>query len=296
MPQNNSRILRLVDAKELFLLDCQSRRLTRSTLSFYRNRLGTFIAWCTAHQIDNLTEIDTHTIKRFLIDYQEGYSDSYQHGLARAIKAWLRYCVRDELLTTAPKVVMPKLEKRILKALTQDEVRKILAAAKSARDKAIVLTLLDTGVRASELCALTVGDLDFDTGTLSIQLGKGQKGRIAPIGTRARKAIRRYLAERPQAKRTEPLFASQRTGKHLRLDGIVQVMDRLQKASGVDNCTCHTFRRTFAITCLRNGMEGHVLARIMGHSDLSVLRQYLDFISSDLIEAHEKASPADNLD
>lgn len=295
MPKNNSKIFRLVDAKELFLLDCQSRRLTRSTLSFYRHRLGTFITWCNSRQIDDLTGVDTHIIKRFLVDYQD-HSDSYQHGLARAIKAFVRYCERDSLIDQAPRVVMPKLEKRILTALTPDEVKKILAAAQGNRDKAIVLTLLDTGLRASEVCALTIADLDFDTGTLSVQLGKGQKGRIVPIGTRARKAARRYLTERPQAKKADPLFASQRTGKHLRLDGLVQIMDRLSERSGIAHCTAHTFRRTFAISCLRNGMDTHVLARIMGHSDLSVLRQYLDFVNSDLVEAHSKASPADNLD
>ncbi len=295
MSKINSKIFRLADAKELFLLDCQSRRLTRSTLSFYHHRLGTFIAWCNSRQIDDLTGVDTHIIKRFLVDYQ-GHSDSYQHGLARAIKAFLRYCERDSLIDQAPRVVMPRLEKRILSALTPDEVKRILSAAQGNRDKAIILTLLDTGLRASELCALTIADLDFDTGTLSVQLGKGQKGRIVPIGTRARKAVRRYLTERPQAKKTDPLFASQRTGKHLRLDGLVQVMDRLSERSGIAHCTAHTFRRTFAISCLRNGMDTHVLARIMGHSDLSVLRQYLDFVNSDLVEAHSKASPADNLD
>lgn len=136
------------------------------------------------------------------------------------------------------------------------------------------MTLLDTRLRASELCALTIADLDFGTGTAMVQMGKGQKGRIVPIGTRARKAVRHYLLERPNEKPTEPLFASQRDGRHLRLDGLVQVMDRLKEKSGIAHCTAHTFRRTFAITCLRNGMNVHILARIMGHSDISILSQY----------------------
>lgn len=296
MSKTNSRILRLQDAKELFILDCQSRRLTRSTLSFYKHRLGTFVTWCNERQIETLADIDTHTIKRFLVHCQgRNLSDQYQHGLARAVKAFMRYCERDGLMSSAPKVVMPKLERRILTALAPDEVKKILAVAPTNRDKAIIFTLLDTGLRASELCALTVADLDFDTGTITVKQGKGQKQRLAPIGTKARKAVRRYLLERPDAKPTEPLFASQRGGKHLRLDGLVQMMERLGAKSGVEHCTAHTFRRTFAITCLRNGMNIHILARIMGHSDISVLRQYLDFVESDITGAHEKASPADNL-
>ena len=72
-------------------------------------------------------------------------------------------------------------------------------------------------------------------------------------------------------------------------------MDRLSERSGIENCTAHAFRRTFAITCLRNGMNVHILARCMGHSDIQILRQYLDIVEADLHSAHAKVSPADNL-
>ena len=65
-------------------------------------------------------------------------------------------------------------------------------------------------------------------------------------------------------------------------------MGRLQEHSGVANCTCHTFRRTFALTCLPNGMNIYVQARLMGHADITILRQYLPLIEDDLQEAHAR--------
>ncbi len=73
------------------------------------------------------------------------------------------------------------------------------------------------------------------------------------------------------------------------------MMARLQQRSGVATCTCHTFRRTFAINCLRNGMNIYVLARLMGHADITVLRQYLPLIEDDLQEAHARFGAVDNL-
>ena len=69
------------------------------------------------------------------------------------------------------------------------------------------------------------------------------------------------------------------------LSGMVQLMERIRNRSGVKGCKCHNFRRTFAITCLRNGMNIYVLAKLMGHADIAVLRRYLALVESDLEEA-----------
>jgi site-specific recombinase XerD len=285
MPTNNLKPIKFSDALELFLLDCKSRRLTKTTIAFYESRLRKFSDWLSTDELP-----DANTVKRFQVSVQN-YSDHYQHGLARAIKTFLTYCYEDDL-SPLVKFSMPRLEKKVLPAFTKEEVKAILAACKSERDTAIIYTLLDTGIRASELCALTVGDFD-SAGTLHVRLGKGQKGRVIPIGSKASRVIKRYLMNR-EVTATDPLFPSNRN-KHLRPDGLVQVMDRLRERTNIDHCTAHTFRRTFAITCLRNGMNIHVLAKCMGHSDIQVLRQYLDLLDSDLQEAHKLASPVDNM-
>lgn len=288
----------LRDALDIFLLDCEARRLTAGTRQFYRSKLRVFLAWCDDEGVEQLDRLSAHDIRRFLVHIQRrGLSSQYQHNLARAIRAFLNFCVRDELLERSPfdRVQMPRLEKKILQAFSTQDIQQILRHCLSDRDRAICLFLLDSGVRLSELVALTVDDVNVDTGEVWVRAGKGQKQRTCYIGVRTRKQLKRYLASRDTLWGQAPLFASQATGDALTVSGMVQVMKRLRNRSGVDHCTCHTFRRTFALTCLRNGMNIYVLARLMGHSDITVLRKYLALVEADLQKAHKEFGVIDSL-
>lgn len=286
------------DAFDMFMLDCEARRLTPATRQFYQYKLAPFVRWCEAEGLHALHELTAHHIRRYLISVsRRNLTSQYQHNIARAIRAFLNYCVRDELIEKSPfdKVQMPRLEKKILDALSPADIHAILRNCLSERDKALCLFLLDSGVRASELVALNVGDIDLKTGIVLVRLGKGQKARNTYIGARTRKQLKRYWAERRDTRPHTPAFASEFKTGRLRVDGLVQLMERLQERSGVKTCTAHTFRRTFAINCLRNGMNVYVLARLMGHADITILRQYLPLLEADLHEAHERFGAVDNL-
>jgi integrase/recombinase XerD len=285
-------------AFDLFLLDCEARRLTVQTLSFYKAKLSLFIRWCEADGIETIQDLTAHHIRRYLVHLnRRELSSQYQHDIARAIRAFLNYCVRDELLEKSPftKVQMPKLEKKILEAFSADEIRLILKHCNTERDRALCMFLLETGVRASELIALNVGDIDHKTGMVTVRLGKGRKGRTTYVGARTRKQLKSYFADRDNLKDREPAFATEWANQRLTLSGLIQIMRRLRKRSGVTICTCHTFRRTFAINCLRNGMNIYVLARLMGHTDITVLRQYLPLVAEDLRDAHARFGTIDHL-
>jgi integrase/recombinase XerD len=285
-------------ALDLFLLDCEARRLTDQTLSFYRAKLSLFIRWYEADGIETIQDLSAHHIRRYLVHlHRRKLSSQYQHDIARAIRAFLNYCVRDELLEKSPftKVQMPRLEKKILEAFSADDIRLILKSCVTERDRALCLFLLDTGVRASELLALNVEDIDLKTGMVTVRLGKGQKGRTTYVGARTRKQLKRYFAERKNLKERQPAFATEWSNRRLTLSGLIQIMGRLQERSGVTTCTCHTFRRTFALNCLRNGMNIYVLARLLGHTDITVLRQYLPLVAEDLQDAHARFGTIDHL-
>lgn len=286
------------DALDMFLLDCEARRLTPSTRKFYRTKLSVFIGWCTENGVEYLGDLTSNDIRRFLVNIQRrGLTSQYQHNLARAIRAFLNYCIRDELIDKSPfdKVQMPKLERHVPKALAPSEISTILRHCHLERDKAICLFLLDSGVRASELIALNVSDIDLKTGVVIVKLGKGQKERTTYVGAVTRKQLKRYFSERGPLKAHAPAFVADKSGERLSLSGLVQLMDRLRTRSKVTACTCHTFRRTFAIMCLRNGMNIYVLARLMGHADISILRQYLALVESDLQDAHARYGAVDQL-
>lgn len=292
------RIL-LSDAVELFFLDAKSRRFTKDTQRFYKERLSLFVTWCKGNSVEFLQDLTHIHIRQYLVSLQErGLSSAYQHNNARAIRAFLNYCVRDELIDKSPfaKVAMPKLAKKILPALTADEVRRTLDACQNERDEALILFLLDSGVRAQEAIVLNVADVDLSTGSVTVHQGKGQKDRITYIGAKTRKQLKRYLIERGNPALTEALFVAER-GEHERLSyfGVSQLMKRLRKASGVTNLNAHTLRRTFAINCLRNGMDIFVLAKLMGHADLTVLKQYLALVKDDLQKSHSEHGVVDNM-
>jgi integrase/recombinase XerD len=217
-----------------------------------------------------------------------------------ALRAFFNFCVREELLTflAMAKVTMPKVDRPILPSF-EPGCRYRTNCLKSCKGGAIgpsYLVLLDTGCRAAELLHMNGGDIDVPQGIVHIRKGKGGKDRIAYLGNRSRKMMLRYYLERGQPGETEPVWVHAKRGGHaLPTPGCASCLNVWGKASGVNHCHPHTFRRTFALWSLRNGMSIYHLQRLMGHSDLTVLRQYLALVESDLKAAHVRYGAVDNM-
>lgn len=280
-----------------FLLDCEARNLTLGTLRFYRQRLRLFAAFVAARGITDPKDITPTLLREYIASYSDR-SPYYQHQHARVLKTFFRFLVRDGLLAVSPMaaVRLPRLPKDLLDPFSPDDVRALLDACEYKRDRAIVLTLLDSGVRANELLALDVGDFNAQTGTLRVRLGKGRKTRLTFVGPQTREAITDYLAERGDLALTEPLFATLTHGqKRMTFFGLQSLLGRLGRAAGVKPVGAHRFRRTFAIESLRAGMPLPQLAAIMGHEGLATLQRYLRLVADDLREAHEAHGAVDRL-
>jgi len=279
-----------------FLLDGKARRLSPKTITFYRDQLQPFVAFLAEQDCTTITSMTATHIRGYLVSLQERkLSDNSINGAARAIRAWCNWLIIEGLLTVSPmaKVKMPQRSKEILPAFSDTDVKAILKACEtSLRDRAIVLLLLDTGARASECCALNIGDIAAD-GMVTIHLGKGAKDRVTFLGSQAHRAMRRWLLTRQQAEPDDPLWVSLKTGERLTTDGLRALLERLAARAGIEDVHPHKFRRTFALWSLRNGMDVYALQRLMGHADLGVLRRYLDQTRTDLAEAHREHGPVD---
>lgn len=166
-------------------------------------------------------------------------------------------------------------------------------------NRAILLVLLDTGLRVSELCSLRVGDVSW-TSTEIVVTGKGGKQRSIYLGTVARRTVRRYLLRcRPEAGAAAPLFVSeggQVPGTAFTSNG-VRLMKQWGRAGQVQGVRCspHTLRHTFAIQFLRSGGNLFELQKLMGHADLTILRRYVALAEQYLAQAHRQASPVDRM-
>ncbi|MCD6518340.1 MAG: tyrosine-type recombinase/integrase, partial [Anaerolineae bacterium] len=245
-------------AFQAFLLDREAARCTPKTLEHYQYTLGSFIAYLQGLGIQDVGEIAPQHIRAYLVNLQKrGLKDTTQHAHARGIRAWLNWLVREGDLERSPmeKVAMPRLEKRIPPPFSPEEIRALLSVCdrqtpKGARNYAILLTLLDTGLRASEFVSLRIGDIDMRTGLCTV-MGKGQKQRMVRVGSKARKAILRMLAFRARPANGDPLWVgfdgAGRERGALSRAGLQTLLYRLGKRAGVHPCAPHRFRRTFAL-------------------------------------------------
>jgi site-specific recombinase XerD len=283
---------------DTFLTSREAMRLSPATLDWYGRMLQPFLAFLEKQGITAPEAIAPSHIRAFLVSLQrQGVKDNTVHAYARAVRAFLNFLVEEGIIPESPmrKVKMPRLDRRILPAFSPEDVKRLLAVCETPRDAAIVLCLLDTGLRAGEFVALNVADVDLKTGAVQVRRGKGGKGRVVFLGAKARKALLKYVMARGNTKPDEPLWLSGRTGERLTAHGLASVLRDLGKRADVAHCHPHTFRRTFALWSLRAGMNVYALQQIMGHSDLSVLRRYLALVEQDLQEAHRKHGAVDNM-
>ena len=210
----------------------------------------------------------------------------------------------------------PEYEIPVIAPLTREDVQALLKACDISktwksrqhtasrrptadRDKAIVLLLLDTGIRRAELCDLIIEDVNLTANTIHVGgkgKGRDKKERIVYFGKRTARALWRYLTPRLTNNPTTPLFATNSSDFPAPLDPNVlrRLLHRLGERAGVPDVHPHRFRHTFAITYLRNGGDPFTLQILLGHSNLEMVKRYLNIVRADCAEAHGRASPVDN--
>ncbi len=202
-------------------------------------------------------------------------------------------------------VPAPKYTKRPIEPFSKSDIEALLKACKycresdtlyrrsfsirrptGLRDKSILLTLLDSGMRSSEFCSLLIGDFELSTGKISIRHGseggaKGGKGRITYVGNIARKALWKYLSNREDGDDSNaPLYLTVQ-GRQLSPNGLRQLVASLGDRFGVSNSYPHRFRHTFAITYLRSGGDIFTFQSLQGHRSLDMVRHYAQIAQID---------------
>jgi integrase/recombinase XerD len=172
------------------------------------------------------------------------------------------------------------------------------STAEGYRNYAIILTLLDTGLRVSELCGLRLSCLWLADGMLKV-MGKGSKERLIPIGKQVQRVLWRYISRRrpePASLNCDLLFLT-KDGAQLTKDRMEKIMADYGRKAGLEGVRCspHTLRHTAAVTFLRNGGDVFSLQKMLGHASLEMTRRYCELADIDVKRAHMTASPVDNL-
>lgn len=269
--------------------------LSPQTQIWYQRRLKRFANWCAEKRV-HISEMKPAHVAAYLAElrkpsvYTGKLLSTYTlHGHMRCIRAFLFWCARAPqryLSVEVPQnLVMPKIDTRVIEPFTTQHLAGMQVAIMQnyhptmrARNTAILDVLVDTGIRASELCGLLLENVHITAreGYIKV-MGKGRKEREVPLGMRARKSLNNYikhfrptLADVPHVfigLRREPLTVSA-------LDQMLGHLGRRAKITGI-RVSCHTCRHTFAINFLLQGGDLYVLSRLLGHESVQVTEMYL---------------------
>lgn len=291
----------LVQTVNLYLEAVAVRGSSPRTVQNYSDVLRQFLAFTKEQNITDLDAVTPVLVNRYLLHLKtrntpKGNPTSLHtvqkhYAILRAFWSWLlRQALVDVDLFL--RVEKPKVDAKVKPALSMEQIERILQACEGKdwlrlRDRALILTLLDTGARAQEVHRLTVADVSHDP---IILRGKGAKERVAFLSPETRVAIRRYLRACPFKPTGEQPLWYGRYGA-LTWNGILEVVENIGERAGITPLGCHIFRRSFATWSLRNGIDLHRLQLLLGHSDLRVTQQYLALLEDDLRQAHQRNSP-----
>jgi integrase/recombinase XerD len=285
---------------EIFLIACRSRNLAPGTVEFYVKKLNGFICYCDDIAIDNVKQLTPEIIRTFLIHLQErGHQPAGVHCYYRSVKTFLKWFEQETDLNDwknpINKVKGPIVPLEPLDPVKIETIKSMMATCKGGklsgpRDRAILLFLLDTGIRLAEFLSLSKGDVDQITGTVLIRCGKGRKPRSAYLGETSRRMLRKYLRERDDY---DPALWVSRFGERLTESGLRMMLRHRALRAGVPIPSPHDFRRAFALERLRAGVDLITLSKLMGHTSIQVLNRYVKQAGEDLEQAARQTSPVD---
>lgn len=293
--------------------DCATyRKYSKDTITMMRYIVGK-LQWWMEHTGN--ASVGQAEIQAFLAyaggpapkEGRWGKKDEHRENRPRTVKTyWERlktlfnWGVEQEMILSSPmnKIKAPVARPDQIQPFTEQQIVSILDAAKKTknpvRNRAICLLLVDTGIRANELCTLQVQDLDLNNMRAKV-LGKGNKHRTVYFKEATAEVLRCYLSE--QSRRlTDPVFLGERGGQ-MTPSGLLQLMERLGKAAGLTGTRCspHTFRHTASLWALRGGMNAFSLQQMLGHTDLAMTRRYVALAEGDLEAQHHLYSPVQHL-
>jgi site-specific recombinase XerD len=219
-------------------------------------------------------------LEAFLADLVDRVAPATVAKHYRSLQQLFRWLVEDGEIPASPMERMrpPQVPEQPVDVFTDDELSRLLKACagntfENRRDTALLRMLLDTGMRAGELCGLAVEDLDDEQAVAHV-LGKGRRGRAVPYGRKTADALRRYLRARavhPQA--DLPNLWLGKKGP-LTDSGLRQVLERRAAEAGVEDVHPHRFRHTYAHTWLANGGQEHDLMRLAGWRSPQMVGRY----------------------
>ncbi len=293
-----------------FLEELQIRNYSSRTITDYGYHLNLWLEFLRQKKVTSLARITDSTLCEFQrwLYYQPTRRATVrgvlsQNTVLAALKSFFRFLKSEGLVVHDPAAVLdyarqPRCLPR--NVLTPEEARQILESVDAStplgkRDRAILEVFYVTGIRREELRNLTMADLDLSEGLLRINLGKGARDRVVPLGTMALSAVDDYLHHARPALlacgHSERLFLSYR-GNPLDPHTLGSLVKQHAQAAQIKKVvTPHVWRHTCATHLVQNHANLRHVQDLLGHRSLTTTERYLRLTITDLKEAHAKFHP-----
>ena len=272
------------------------RNLAPLTRDAYRRDLEDLIAWFAKQQstdaLMSIDRVERRHLERYLAHLDDrGLAGSYRRRKVAAIRSFFGFLYQQALLPSSPalELVPPARERYQPRVLTEIEYKRLLDAVRhEPRDGALIEILLQTGLRLSELSQLRLDDIELpmkivrpvlatkepgSVGAVHVN-GKGRKQRTVTLNWKACKAIKAYLAIRPEAEDDRLFVTKFRRGMGPR--SIERVVEKYLKEAEIAGASVHSLRHTFATQQTRRGTKLSVVQQALGHESLATTSIYVD--------------------
>ena len=262
-------------------LHLRAERKADQTVKSYLDGVRRYLAFCSEHDVP--ADLTRDSVRHFIVHMLDaGAAPSTATSRLLALKRYAGWLVEEGEIQESliANLKSPKIDRAVIQPLTDEQLKAFLAACKGTafrdrRDEAILRLMIESGMRAGEVVALKVSDIDLTTSKATVQRGKGGKGRVVPFGAKAAQALDRYLrARRGHAlAETSVLWLGDRSNG-FSYDGLYVALKYRAGLAGIENFHPHLLRHTAAHRWLAaGGSEGGLMA-VAGWTRPDMLLRY----------------------
>ncbi len=256
------------------------------TIKEYKFLITGFLEFCSK-DFKSINFEDIENYKHHIV-VEKKYSKASQYLAIKAIRLFYKY----KSIDMPPNLIAPRRSKKLPVYLNENDAARLLAAAGSSRNRAVVSVFLYTGIRVSELINLNIEDVDFEENIIYIRSGKGDKDRIVVMPDSCKSDLMAYLKIRIKIKTANTsLFVSNKKTK-FNSSSIERCIKKIAIKADINrNVTPHVLRHTFATSVLRNGGDIRFIQQILGHSSLATTQIYTHIDDNMLKEMYSRHMP-----
>jgi len=272
------------------------RGWSRQTLTAYRADINDAAAWLAEHHATIFTASQEQLARYLAALNRQGLKESSIQRRRSALSTWYTLLQQEGMREEHPVRALPKprRSRRLPKEMSEQDVERLLAApdlatATGVRDRCMLEVMYATGLRVSELIALTTGNLDMQAGLIRV-VGKGNKERLVPFGEEAANWLRQWLGSRPKVANAH-LFPG-RGGHAMTRQNFWQRIKLHAQAAGIRPLPSpHTLRHAFATHLLNHGADLRTVQMLLGHANITTTEIYTHISRARLHELVNRSHP-----